>query len=104
MSAVFAALPPAELAGLRELVVLAYGVPELRVRMLGELVRSAQLTAQLVAERTGRQADDLAVQTFAGAIVGAMMAAATTVVADPQADVIETFDTALRLLGEGLPL
>jgi len=101
---VFAAVPADELAGMRDLLPLVHGVPELRVRMLDELARSAQLIAELIAERTGRRPDDLAVQTFAGALVGAMLAVTTTAVADPDADIHELIDGALELLEQGLPL
>jgi hypothetical protein len=102
--AAFAAVPAEEIAGMRDLLALLYGVPELRVRVLDELARSAQLAAELVAERTGRRTDELAVQTFAGALVGAMMAVMTTAAADPAADVLELMDCALELLERGLPL
>jgi AcrR family transcriptional regulator len=102
--AAFAAVPADEIAGMRDLLALLYGVPELRVRVLDELARSAQFAAELVAERTGRRTDELAVQTFAGALVGAMMAVMTTAAADPAADVLELMDSALELLERGLPL
>jgi AcrR family transcriptional regulator len=101
---VFAALPADELAKTRDLLALVFAVAELRVRMLDELARSAQLLAELVAERTGRRTDELAVQTFAGALVGATMAVMSTAAADPEADVLELMDSALGLLERGLPL
>ncbi len=101
---VFAAIPAAEVADMREFLTLAYTVPELRVRVLDELARSAQVTAELLAERTGRRPDELAVQTFAGAVVGAMVAAMTTAAADQSADILELLDATLELLEKGLPL
>jgi AcrR family transcriptional regulator len=100
----FTALPDAELARLREFLVMVHDVPELRVRMLDELTRSAQLTAELLAERTGRRPDDLAVQIFAGAVLGAMTVVITSAVADPNADIPTLIDTVLEQLQNGLPL
>ena len=101
---VFSALPADVAAEGREFLALANSVPELRVRMLDELARSAQLIAELLAERTGRRPDEVAVQTFAGAVVGALVAVTVTVGADPSADVLALLDTTLELLEMGLPL
>lgn len=100
----FTALPDAELARLQEFLVMVYDVPELRARMFDELIRSAQLTAELLAERTGHRPDELRVQTFAGAVLGAMTVVIASAGADPNADIPALIDAAIGQLENGLTL
>jgi AcrR family transcriptional regulator len=50
-------------------------VPELQAAMLGEFARSVREVADLVAERSGRSADDDEVLALAGAVIGIAIAA-----------------------------
>jgi AcrR family transcriptional regulator len=102
--AVFAALPPDEIDRVREILPLILSVPELRARTLDGLAQTAQLLAELVAEREGRAIDDFAVRTFAGAVIGAMTAVLLAAVDDPNADFVALVDAALAQLEAGLPL
>jgi hypothetical protein len=79
-------------------------VPELRMRMLDQVVVSTQQLAEVVARRVGRHADELAVRTFAGAVIGAMMAPLLAAIADPAVDYIALMDASLAHLEAGLPL
>jgi AcrR family transcriptional regulator len=54
---------------------LMRSVPELQSAMLGELARSVHEVAELVAERSGRAADDDQVLALAGAVIGLAIAA-----------------------------
>ena len=54
---------------------LMRSVPELEAAMLGELARSVREVARLVAERSGRPADDDQVLALAGAVIGLSIAA-----------------------------
>jgi len=72
---VFATATPEELANQNERGALILSVPELRMRMLDELLRSGQLLAEVVAQRARRRPDDFAVRTLVGAVVGAGIAA-----------------------------
>jgi AcrR family transcriptional regulator len=54
---------------------LMRSVPELQSAMLGELARSVREVAELVAERSGRPADDDEVLALAGAVIGLAIAA-----------------------------
>ena len=65
---------------------------------------STQQFAELVARRVGRRADELAVRTFAGAVIGAMMAPPLAAIADPTAPYIALVDASLAHLEAGLPL
>lgn len=105
MRAVFADLPAEELEVQRERDRLIRSVPELRAGMLDEFARNLDLLAELVAERVGRRADELAVRTLAGAVIGVGIAAWWYTAADqPLTDYITLMDAALAQLEAGLPL
>jgi len=53
----------------------------------------------LVAERTGRNPDDLAVRTFAGALVGVGLAAMTTWAEDPSKGFYSVLDSVVAHQG-----
>jgi hypothetical protein len=48
-------------------------VPEIRARAMDEFARTISVTSEALAKRAGRPADDLAVRTVAGAIIGVIM-------------------------------
>ncbi len=83
-------------------------VPEVRARALDEFARTIAVISEALAKRAGRPADDLAVRTTAGAIIGVIMS--ITMPWDGWSDrqtIAETFariDQALALLEAGLPL
>jgi AcrR family transcriptional regulator len=71
----FGGIGEQDLALQRERAELIVAVPELRGAMLDELVRTLREIADLVAERTGRPADDDDVLALAGAVIGISIAA-----------------------------
>ena len=105
MRAVFAELPAEELEVQRERDRLIRSVPELRAGMLDEFARNLDLLAELVAERVGRRADELAVRTLAGAVIGVGISAWYTAGdhASPK-DYLAVMDDGLAQLEAGLPL
>lgn len=84
--------------------VLVMSVPELRAGMLDQFAQAMGLLAEITAERTGRSPNDVAVRTFAGAVVGAAMAAMFAIADDPATDVAETLDLSMACLEDGLRL
>jgi AcrR family transcriptional regulator len=104
MRTVFSEFSREELDEERERQALIMVTPELRSRMLDDYGRTIQLIADLFAERLGRVPDSFALRVFAGALIGAMLAATFVVVEDPEADLLELMDTALSHLEAGLPL
>jgi AcrR family transcriptional regulator len=82
---------------------LARSVPELRARMLDGFVSGLLLLSGALAERTGRPADDIAVRTLAGAIVGIGLSAMLTADERP-GDFLEQFDAHLAEFEAGLDL
>jgi AcrR family transcriptional regulator len=104
ISAVFGNLSSEDLAELHDRNKLVFSVPELRAAAIANIVETLQRTSELLAARVGRRPDDLAVRTFAGAMLGAMIAVSVTALDDPSADYVELIDTAMRHLEAGLPL
>ena len=93
---------------LRETTALTLTVPEIRARALDEFARTISAVAEALAKRADRPADDLAVRTAAGAIIGVIMAITLPWEgwSDGAAfeDSFGQIDEALALLEAGLPL
>jgi len=98
----------ADLDILRESTRLSMTVPEIRARALDEFARAIGAMTETVGKRAGRPADDLAVRTVAGAIMGVVMS--ITMPWDGWSeghgfeDAFGRIDEALALLEAGLPL
>ena len=101
---VFANMPAVETERQWERGRLILREPELRMRMLDQVADAVQLFSELVARRVGRSADDLAVRTYAGAMIGALLSAMLTDLYDPQTDFVELMDASLAYMEAGLPL
>jgi len=99
---VFGGLSVQEGSDQRERVVLIFSVRELRATLLDQLVSTMELLGQVLAERTGRQPDDIALRTVAGAVVGVAMAVMVALADDPTADIGLLLDQALAHLEAGL--
>ncbi len=102
--AAYAAMSTEEMAEQWERGMLIFSVPDLRMRMLDDVLVVARQFAELIAKRVGRRADDLAVRTLVGAVIGAMMAAVLAVANDPKSDFIALADASLAYLEAGMPL
>ncbi|HET9014178.1 MAG TPA: TetR family transcriptional regulator [Thermomicrobiaceae bacterium] len=103
--ALFAALPESDLTEQRDRGALIFAVPELRMRVLDQIVSSFDLFAEIVAARVARPADDPDVRIFVGALFGALVAVLLpAAVEDPEVDYQELIDAALAQLEAGLPL
>ena len=63
---------------------LLYSEPELRTAAINELIRSSQMVVDELAARLGRPADDFEIRVFAGAFVGAFIAALFPSLDDPR--------------------
>lgn len=80
-------------------------VPDLRARMMDELLRTVSVLARIIAERTGRRAGDLGVRVVAGAIIGALISAWLTEEGESLGvDTYRGMDRALEKLESGLSL
>lgn len=78
-------------------------IPELRATMFEEMVRNIDLFADIIAERTKKDPNELAARNLAGAIIGVGMAALLLAYKRPKiTDSVNTFDRALAKLEEGL--
>ncbi len=100
-------LSPEELEAQLDRQRLAAEVPEIRARMLSDLVGYIEVLAEMVARRVGRSPDELAVRTFSGALIGLVMGVFLAAPEPPDqdmADYVKLFDDAMAQLEAGLPL
>ena len=104
LRSVLEAVSEQELADMRDRAELGLSVPDLRAAMLDQLAQAIQQLTAVVAERAGRQADDFAIGTLAGAMLGVMIAAELYWVEHPGTDLFALLDEALAHLEAGLPL
>jgi AcrR family transcriptional regulator len=104
MREVVAAMSADEMEEQRQRGMLIFSVPELRLRMISEMMSAGQQFAALVARRVGRRADDVAVLTFVGALFGAIAAALLPFAQDPNADFLALMDASMAYLEDGMPL
>jgi AcrR family transcriptional regulator len=102
--ATFAQMSDRDVAAMRDRIALIEAVPQLRGTLFDQSASTIRVLAEVVAERVGRQADDLAVRTLAGAIIGASISIMFAVAENPSADLAALFDEALQLLEAGLVL
>lgn len=100
----FANLSDEELDDMRNRAELALSVPDLRAATLDQFALTIRQITEVVAERAGRQPDDFAVATLAGAILGVLISAEFHWVEHPGSDLIELIDDALGRLESGLSL
>jgi AcrR family transcriptional regulator len=101
---VFADLSAEQRMEQRQRLALILSVPEPRAAMLNQFTQTIGQVAQLVAERVGRPADELAVRNLAGAVIGVSMAVMLTAAEDPTADWVALIDNAFAHLEAGLPV
>lgn len=101
---VFDRLPADERALQEERAVLIFATPELRARMLDDLSTTMQQIAEIIAARAGCSVDDLAVQTYAGVLIGLTISAWFRSADDPLTDLFTKLDAALAYLEAGMPL
>jgi AcrR family transcriptional regulator len=104
MRAVFSGLSEGQLKRERQRQRLIMLTPELRAQAFEQFFAALEMVGELVAERAGRGADDLAVRAFAGAVIGIAMAVVQPVIEDPEADYMSLFDEAIGQLRRGLEL
>jgi AcrR family transcriptional regulator len=104
LRAVFQDVPPTELAEFRERQMLAMAVPQIRAAALDTLCQTVQLIADAVAERTGRDREDIAVRALAGAVLGVLIEVQFHWVKHPEVDLFAAIDEALAQLAAGLPV
>lgn len=76
VAAVRAGLTQEERERFQQTTELTLAVPEIRARALDEFARSIDVMASVLAKRSGRNTDDVAVRALAGAIFGVILATA----------------------------
>lgn len=84
---------------------LSLSTPAVRARLMTSQINTANALAVAAAERYGRNVDDLELQTFAGAVIGALIPALVRWVdSDGKASLPDLTDDCLAHLEAGLPL
>lgn len=101
---IFGALSPGRIDEQRERGLLVYSVPELQAAWIGDMLRTARMMTDMLAERLGRPADDERVRLYSGALMGVALAAMAPILEDQDADYVGALDTALDFLEGGLQL
>jgi AcrR family transcriptional regulator len=104
MREVFGGLSREELVAQLERGKLIRAEPELRSRMIDTFVDGIQVFSEFVAKRVGRSPDDMAVRTFVGAFIGAVIAVYLSASDLTPENYFSVFDAALDHLEAGLPL
>jgi AcrR family transcriptional regulator len=97
-------IPKEELEVLKARMDLIRSVPELQAASLNQLANTMHMIAGLVADRVGADHNDFHVLTFAGAVIGAMMAVQTYLTHNPESNFAALLDQALVHLEAGLSL
>lgn len=98
----FAAMGPGEKDKILARMRLQMSVPALRARTYEQLIANLHMIAETMAKRAGRQPDDLAVQVFAGACLGVLLAALFAWVESPDTDLADLVDQSLAQLQAGI--
>jgi AcrR family transcriptional regulator len=99
----FSNLSDAQLAEERQRHALIVAVPELRARILADFLRTVRNVAEVIAERTGRAAEDFEIRNLAGAVTGVVMTVYLGMGKDDSSDPFPLLDRALAHLEAGLP-
>ena len=104
MIEVFGSLTPDQVAEMMDRGRLLFSVPELRQAAINEMIRSSQMIADELAMRLRRSPDDFELRVFAGALMGALLAAMVPILEDGSADIVASMDRAFSFLEKGMPL
>jgi AcrR family transcriptional regulator len=100
---VFEAMRAEEREQQRERSNLILRVPELRIRMMGQVMESVRDFSVVVGERYGRRGDDPVVRALVGAVMGVGMTSMLPAL-EGGGDQFGLLDEGLALLEAGLPL
>jgi len=94
-----------ELRRVWERTQLQLSVPALRARSLENFLSTRDMIGEAIAQRTGRRATDLEVRSYAGALMGVLLAALLDwYEAGGKPQMVDVVDSALAHLEAGLPL
>ncbi|QMV44540.1 acyl-CoA-like ligand-binding transcription factor [Cohnella cholangitidis] len=90
-----------ERRAIRERTELIMSVPELRAANMSQYSDTLLMIAGLIAERVGRESEDLVVLGLAGSIVGAILGAHIYCSMNAEADYVETIERTIEQFEEG---
>ena len=107
MVAAQAGFTPEERERFRQTTELTMAVPEIRARAMDEFARTIDVTAAVLARRTGRKPDDVAVRALSGAVFGVILASTLPILERGELDLDAVFavvDAGLAELEAGFTL
>jgi hypothetical protein len=104
MRLIFGQLTREQLQREQERQELIFTTPGLRVRMMDEVAATMKMLTELIAERTGRVADDLDVRIYSGALLGVAIGLMVTAPDTDLRDLIAQVEVGLNRLEAGLKL
>lgn len=99
--AVLGDMDPAGYTELRQRMVLTFAVPALRAAFVDGFMQATGALAAAAARRSGRDPDDAAARSFAGAAVGVLIAAYLYWAGHPESDLLGGMDAMLAELQDG---
>ncbi|MGB8020304.1 MAG: TetR family transcriptional regulator [Candidatus Nanopelagicales bacterium] len=102
MRSVITRMTPEEISDQRERQALTFAVPQLRGLVLDSFVQNLGAITDAVAQRWGRDRDDVTVRALAGALIGVMLAGTSYWSENPETDVVVWMDEALAALEAGV--
>lgn len=97
-------LTPAELKDAWERRAFVLAIPQLRAIVMDDLAQTVRVVIGVLVNRTGRDPDEIAVRTMAGALTGVMFSALFYWMEHPDVDLYKWVDEALACLEGGLSL
>ncbi len=104
MHEVFGALTEEQTREQTERGRLVLSVPDLQAAWVSELLRTAHMLTDLVAERLGRDPGDFGIRVYTGAVMGGLLAAVVPAADSPGTDFVAEVDAALDIIENGLDL
>lgn len=103
MHEVWDGLSPNEIEGQLERGRLVMAEPALQQRYLVDILRTASMMSEMLAQRLGRDANEFEIRVTTGAAMGALLAAVMpAVLEEPAPDFVVTMDRAIDILKQGL--
>jgi AcrR family transcriptional regulator len=98
---VFAGLSEEQVEAQRARTALVLATPELRARWIDEYVRGVDDFSAVLSRRVGRPPDDLSLRTFAGALIGVILATFFSYEGVEDVDFAKLADDAVRQMQRG---
>ncbi|GAA2026420.1 TetR family transcriptional regulator [Catenulispora yoronensis] len=98
---VLTSIDPEDRAEAAERARLSFTIPEVRGRALEHMLTTADVIAELFAERLNRPTNSLEVRVLSGSVIGAILGAQQLWITDLETDLLDLTERALQCLIDG---